>query len=46
MKAARVEITQLYDIIKRQAQTIDLVERGKFSGGIMSFNIPKSDKPV
>lgn len=41
IKQARQEMVELFEIIKRQCETIDQVESGAFSGGIKSFNIPK-----
>eukprot|EP00347_Sterkiella_histriomuscorum_P016482 403353010 len=41
---ARQETVQLFEIIKTQCETIDLVESGAFSNGIKSYNIPKQDK--
>ena len=44
MLGARKEVTELFDIVKKQTQTIQSVEEGHFNGGIKSFNIPKKEK--
>ncbi len=44
MRGARKEIVELFDIMKRQRNTIEQVENGHFDGGIKSYNIPKEDK--
>ena len=44
MRKARNEFVDLFEIIKKQTQTIDLVESGAFNGGIKSYNIPKHEK--
>jgi len=44
MRGAKTEIVELYEIVKRQKQTIDNVEDGKYDGGIKSFSISKDDK--
>ena len=44
MRGARDEIVQLYEIARKQKQTIENVEEGKYDGGIKSFCISKDDK--
>ena len=46
MRSARIEFVQLFEIIKKQTQTIEQVESGHFSGGIKSYNIPKHEKQI
>jgi len=44
MREARREIVDLYEIIKRQKQTIEKVDNGFYDGGIKSYNISRDDK--
>lgn len=44
MRGARKEIVELFDILKRQRNTIEQVENGFYDGGIKSYNISKEDK--
>jgi hypothetical protein len=46
MRDARNECVQLFEIIKRQINTIELVESGSLSNGIKSYNIPKHEKQI
>ncbi|CDW90581.1 UNKNOWN [Stylonychia lemnae] len=46
MKEARNECVQLFEIIKKQINTIELVESGALSNGIKSYNIPKHEKQI
>lgn len=41
----RKEVVEIFEIIKKQMSTIEMVEQGNLSGGIKSYNIPKQDKP-
>lgn len=43
-RTARTDIVGLFDIVKKQKQTIEKVENGAYDGGIKSYIIPKDDK--
>jgi len=40
MVQARKEAVDLFEIVKKQAATIEGIEKGKFTNGVLSFNIP------
>lgn len=43
-KAARAEAVVLFDVAKRQRQTVDKVESGFYDQGVKSYHIPVNDK--
>lgn len=43
-KAARAEAVVLFDVAKRQRQTIEKVEGGHYDQGVKSYHIPNNDK--